>query len=124
MNFDVLKTKSVLYVEDEESIMRSFSTVLKKLFKDVYLASDGVEGLKLFKEHQDVDFVITDIRMPNMDGLEMAKEIKDISPNTPCLLTTAHGEYEYFLQAEEIGIYRYITKPLNITELMQTLADF
>lgn len=124
MNLQILKDRKVLYVEDDVLIMQSFTPVLNKLFETVFTAQNGLEGLELFKNNQDVDFVITDVRMPKMDGLEMSKQIKEISPNTPCILTTAHEEYDYFLKADEIGIYRYITKPLDIKDLISILTDF
>ena len=124
MNLEVLKDKKVLYVEDDEAIMRSFSKILKKIFGEVLTAMNGQDGLALFKESQNIDFVITDIKMPKMDGLAMSKEIKKISPDTPCILTTAHAEYDYFLQADEIGIYRYITKPLNVNDLLKAITEF
>jgi len=125
MDLEKLKKKNVLYVEDDEAIMNSFTKILKKVFGDVFTAVNGREGLELFqKNKENIDFVITDIKMPKMDGLEMAGEIKKIAPHIPCILTTAHAEYDYFLKADEIGIYRYITKPLNINELLQSVDDF
>jgi len=124
MNFDNLKDKKVLYVEDDESIMNSFSKILNKVFGEVLTAANGRDGLETFKENADIDFVITDIKMPKMDGLEMAGEIKKLNPDVPCILTTAHAEYDYFLKADEIGIYRYVTKPLNITELLTAVSEF
>ncbi len=124
MNFENLKTKRVLYVEDDEAIMNSFSKILNKVFGEVLTAMNGQDGLSMYKSNDNIDVVITDIKMPKMDGLEMAGEIKKISPDVPCILTTAHAEYDYFLQADEIGIYRYITKPLNITELLEAISEF
>ncbi len=123
MNFDNLKDKKVLYVEDDTAIMNSFSKILNKVFGEVLTAMNGRDGLELFKSNENIDFVITDIKMPKMDGLEMAGEIKKLSPDTPCILTTAHAEYDYFLKADAIGIYRYITKPLNITELLTIISE-
>jgi len=125
MDLEKLKKKNVLYVEDDEAIMNSFTKILKKVFADVLTAVNGKDGLELFKENiGNIDFVITDIKMPKMDGLEMAGEIKKIAPHIPCILTTAHAEYDYFLRADEIGIYRYITKPLNINELLKSIDEF
>jgi len=124
LNLKILKDKKVLYVEDDKSIMKSFTPILNKIFDTVLTATNGEEGLELFKKNQDVDFVITDIKMPRMDGLDMSGEIKKLSPDTPCILTTAHGEYDYFLRADEIGIYRYIQKPLDIQNLLEILAEF
>lgn len=125
-NIDIKKFKSekVLYVEDDEAIMHSFMRILNKLFGEVITATNGEEGLEAFKLNQDVSFVITDIKMPKMDGLDMCEEIKKINSDIPCILTTAHGEYDYFLRAEEIGIYRYIQKPLNINELLTALSNY
>jgi len=124
MNFDNLRDKVVLYVEDDVAIMNSFSKILKKVFSEVLTAENGMDGLEVFKANNHIDFVITDIKMPKMDGLEMAGEIKKLNPDIPCILTTAHAEYDYFLQADEIGIYRYITKPLNITDLLTAISEF
>ena len=124
MNIEHLKDKKVLYVEDDIAIMNSFSKILNKVFGEVKTAINGKEGLEVFKENQDVSFIITDIKMPKMDGLEMAKEIKAINPNIPCILTTAHGEYDYFLRADEIGVYRYIQKPINVNELLQSISEY
>ena len=124
MDISHLKKETVLYVEDDVAIMQSFSKILKKVFGDVKTAINGKEGLEVFKASKDISFVITDIKMPKMDGLEMAKEIKAISPNTPFILTTAHGEYDYFLRADEVGVYRYIQKPINVNELLQALSEY
>jgi len=124
MNIDQFKDKKVLYVEDDISIMKSFSTILNKIFGEVVTAQNGQEGIEVFKQNKDVSFIISDIKMPKMDGLDMLKEIKDIGTNSPFILTTAHGEYDYFLRADEIGVYRYIQKPININELVQALIEY
>ena len=59
-----------------------------------------------------------------MDGLEMFQEIKKLGKDVPCIVTTAHGEYDYFMQANEIGVYRYIQKPLDINELFEAVNDY
>jgi len=129
MNIEVLKetlkNQTVLYVEDDESIRKTFSKILQKVFGEVLTAENGKDGLELFKTSIDkVDYVITDIKMPIMDGLDMVKYIKDMNPDVPCILTTAHGEYDYFIRADEVGVYRYIQKPVNITELFEALSDY
>ena len=124
MNIEHLRKQKVLYVEDDTSVMNAFSKILNKVFGEVLTAVNGKEGLELFKENLNISFVITDIKMPKMDGLEMVKEIKTINPKVPCILTTAHGEYDYFLRADEIGIYRYIQKPINITELLKSISEY
>jgi YesN/AraC family two-component response regulator len=123
MNIQLLKDKKVLYVEDDQSIINSFIPIFKKIFKDVLTAKNGEDGYYLFKNNQDIDFVVTDIKMPRMNGLDMCHAIKQINPNIPCVITTAHAESEYLKKADEIGIYKYITKPLNVQDLIGALLD-
>lgn len=124
MNFDNLKTKNVLYVEDDTAVVDSFTKILNKVFGEVLIAKNGQEGLDLFIQNKhSIDFVIADIKMPKMDGLTMCDEIKKIEPLIPCIITTAHAEYEYLVKADEIGIYKYITKPLNITDLLSAISE-
>jgi len=124
LNLELFKTKNILYVEDDKLVIKSFLPILNKIFNSVLVSYNGLEGLKLFKENDNIDFVISDIKMPQMDGLEMCKHIKDINPDMPCIITTAHGELDYFMEADRIGIYRYIQKPLNINELFEAINDF
>ena len=124
MDLEFLKQQKVLYVEDDEAIMQTFSKILKKVFKEVVTANDGKEGVEAFKQHRDINYIISDIKMPNMDGLEMISEIKKIDNKVPCILTTAHGEYDYFVRADEVGVYRYIQKPININELFEAIDDY
>ena len=124
---DILKLKAlnVLYVEDDSEIQENFSKILRKVFSSVTVASNGQEGVEIFKENsENIDFIITDIKMPIMDGLEMFQEIKKLGKDVPCIVTTAHGEYDYFMQANEIGVYRYIQKPLDINELFEAVNDY
>lgn len=123
MDLEILKDKRILYVEDDEAIMKVFLPIFNKLFAAVFSANNGQDGLELFKSNDAIDFVVSDIQMPRMDGLEMCKEIKELNTSVPAILTSAHMEYEYFLKADEIGIYRYISKPLNLDELLQILVE-
>lgn len=124
MNLEVLKEKKVLYVEDDSSIVSSFSPILQKVFHSVYIGTNGVEGLSLFKIHNDIDFIISDIKMAKMDGLTMYSEIQKIRSGVPCIMTTAHGEDEYISKAKELGVYDYILKPLDIMKLLTTAIEY
>jgi len=124
-NIKQLKELNILYVEDDIAIQELFSKILKEVFAQVTIASDGQEGLELFiKNEYNYDYVISDIQMPKLDGLGMISEIKKIDSEVPCILTTAHGEFDYFMKANEIGVYRYIQKPLDINELFEAIHDF
>lgn len=115
-----LKEISCLYVEDENSIREPLSMLLTKYLKEVFVAENGEEGLKLFKENR-VDIVISDIRMPKMDGLEMSQKIKEIDSEVLIILVTAFSDIDYLKKAIEIGVEAYLTKPLELDKLFKKL---
>ncbi len=118
----LLKRLSVLLVEDDPSIRKFLEPILRRRVKTLYVAFDGEEGLRSFKSHNP-DIVITDIRMPKMDGIKMAEEIKKINPNTPIIILTAHSESDYLIKAIEIGIDKYLLKPIDIQDLLKALIQ-
>jgi diguanylate cyclase (GGDEF)-like protein len=118
-----LKDITVLYCEDEQSLRDVTSGILKSFTKKQFIAEDGAIGLELFNQYQDeIDLVITDVNMPNMSGLEMSKEIKDINPNIPIIVATAFSNSEYLLEAIDLGVDKYVLKPVNIKKLLDTMA--
>ncbi|WP_086244492.1 response regulator transcription factor [Campylobacter devanensis] len=118
---DILKNLTVLFVEDEEKIRTSIANVMEDVFKKVIVAGNGDEGLKKFKKYNP-DLVITDIIMPIMDGLEMAKEIKCISRFTPVMVLSAFSQKERLLSAIDVGIDKYLIKPIDIEELFDAIC--
>lgn len=112
---------SILYVEDEEIIRDSIKAFLSRKFERVYSAENGEEGLEIFKEKK-IDIVLTDVKMPKMSGLDMAKEIKEITPEVPIVLATAHTDYEIMLEAIDIGVEKYVPKPIDLTNLNSILT--
>jgi len=121
-NVSRLKDITVLYCEDEEYLRDVTQGILASFTKEQLIAEDGKVGLELFKENQNtIDLVITDVNMPNMNGLEMAKEIKAINPNIPIIVATAFSNSEYLLEAIELGVDKYVLKPINIKKLLDTM---
>ena len=112
---------AVLFVEDEETILDCMGIYFKRRFRDVYLAADGAEGLEKFREYRP-DLVVTDIEMPKLDGLEMSKEIRKISPDTPIILTTAYNEDAQVEEGKRIGISAYLLKPVDYADLDGVIA--
>lgn len=110
----------LLYVEDEDGIREQFVSIFSKLFEEVITAKNGENGLECFLHHKP-DLIISDIRMPIMDGLEMSRHIKQASPDTPIILTTAHSDGEFLMQAIEAGIDKYILKPVDKEKLISAL---
>jgi len=111
----------VLYVEDDQEIRELTAMLLEDFFYNIITASNGLEGIEKFKEHH-IDLVLTDINMPHMDGMTMAKEIKNIDPDIPILIFSAYNDSEYFLEAIKIGIEGYLVKPIDMEQLQQTLS--
>ncbi|MEA1953621.1 MAG: response regulator [Campylobacterota bacterium] len=103
---------TILYVEDEDGVREQLERFLKSMASEVSVAKDGDEGLKLYKEN-DFDIVISDINMPIMNGLEMAKEIKEIDASQHIVFTTAHSESSYFMEAIDMQVDGYILKPID-----------
>jgi len=113
---------SVMYVEDEVLIARSVVTMLESKIKDVYVALNGEAGLEIFKKHRP-QIVVTDIKMPVMDGLEMIEKIKGIEHATKFIVVSAYGETNYFIRAIELSVHGFILKPVDLNQLMEIIME-
>ncbi len=119
---NIAKDLIVLYVEDQDEIRTFTSSILSNFFKKVVTASNGQNGLNCFKKDK-FDLVITDIQMPKMTGLEMIKELKKIDKFIPVVITTAFNDEDYFLDSIELGVDRYVIKPLEPKKLSKALYE-
>ncbi len=117
-----LKTLTVLYVEDDEFTRAVFQEFLERLVGELLLAENGEQGLKAYHEHKP-QIIITDILMPVMGGLEMAAEIRKIDRAIPIIVTTAFDESGYLMKAIDIGIHKYIAKPVKGADLYDKLLE-
>ncbi len=108
--------KRVLFVEDEQSLRRVVEFQLREAGYEPLLAENGVGGYELFTETQP-DLVITDLAMPEMNGIELTRRIKAASPDTPVIVITAFGEIKTAVEAMKSGAEDYLTKPLDWDEL-------
>lgn len=115
-----LSALTVLFVEDEKGLRNALESAIGDEFSKFIVARDGDDGFKKFKKFKP-DIVITDIMMPICDGLEMAKEIKKLSKETPIIVLSAFSEKERLLKAIDVGIDKYLIKPIDPDELMLTL---
>lgn len=116
-----LSNLTILFVEDEEDLRNALESAIGDEFAKFITARDGDDGLKKFKKFKP-DIVITDIMMPVVDGLMMAKEIKNISKETPIIILSAFSEKERLLEAIDIGIDKYLIKPIDPDNLLKTIA--
>jgi diguanylate cyclase (GGDEF)-like protein len=122
MNKEILKNISVLYVEDEKDVREFTSKLLGSLLKKVYVAQDGLDGLKTFEENKDeIDLVISDINMPKLDGLSMCEAIKKINSEIPLVITSAHNDTSFLKKAIEIGVNNYAMKPIDLYQLIESI---
>ena len=116
------KVEKILFVEDEKNIQTELEEYLQQHCYQLLLADDGFQGLELYREHQP-DIVISDIRMPLMNGIEMCKEIRKINTKVPVVFTTAFSDVQFFQQAIELQVAGYILKPIDLDQLDQKLSD-
>ncbi|MBI4470034.1 MAG: sigma-54-dependent Fis family transcriptional regulator [Acidobacteria bacterium] len=113
-------TREILVVDDDSSVRRVLEYHLEEAGHGVLVAPDGGTGFDLFTGNR-IDLVITDIMMPEIDGLELLRRIKAMSPETAVIVITAHGSIENAVAAMKLGAYDYITKPFNREELLLTV---
>ncbi|KAF0220451.1 MAG: response regulator [Geobacteraceae bacterium] len=109
---------SILIVEDDKVTHEVLGLMIPKKFPDVtiYSSANGRMGVELFKEHAP-GIVITDIQMPDMDGIEMAGEIKAIKPDTKFIVVTAYGNTSYYEKFNKIGFHDFLSKPIEFNKL-------
>ena len=123
-NISILKNVTILYAEDEKDLREVTHQILKGFTKKQYVAQNGQEGLELFKAHEsEIDLIITDVNMPILNGLDMVKEIKKININIPIIVATAFSNKEYLLEAIDIGVDKYVLKPIDISKLLQVMSQ-
>jgi len=111
-----LKRLTVLFVEDEPEISEQITIFLKRLTGVTLVAANGKEGLEAWRDNHP-DIIVTDIRMPVMDGLAMISEIRESDRKTPILVLSAFEEINYLKRAIDAGVDKYLIKPVNGFEL-------
>ncbi|MDX9744259.1 MAG: response regulator transcription factor [Arcobacteraceae bacterium] len=122
MNGDllVLKNKTVLFAEDDKIMKEQITEVLEMLFKKVFLAEDGEKAYELYLRSTP-DIIISDIKMPNMNGLQLIEKIRQSDYETPVVLLTSFTEQDMLVHAVNLSIDGYIIKPLELKALISTI---
>jgi len=111
---------TVLYVEDDAATREEVAAILRRRVRELWVAGDGEQGLALFGERRP-DIVITDIRMPKLDGLGMTKAIRALDADVHIVVMSAHGDAEYLLDAINQGLEQYVLKPIETDKLLAAL---
>ena len=115
-----LSNLTLLYVEDDEIIRKNAVEYLSAFFKEVFQAQDGEMAIEIYNERKP-DIIITDIEMPRLSGLEMTKQIRKTDKTTPIIIATAFTDTSYLLEAVELQLIKYITKPITSKKMREAL---
>ena len=115
-----MKKKKILVVDDEQDVRETLESVLSKLDYDPIVAPGGKEALEMIRQNK-VDVVLSDLYMPEMDGIELLKRVKTENRNIVFLMITAHPTIETAVDAIKKGAYDYLTKPFHIDEVKMKL---
>lgn len=115
-----LKNYTILYVEDDINVQKNIAEYLNRLFKEVYVASDGKEGLALYNKHSP-DGMLLDVDIPFISGLELAKEIRKTDKKVSIIMLTAYAEQDKLLKATELKLIKYLVKPVDLNNFKEAL---
>jgi two-component system, NtrC family, response regulator AtoC len=108
--------KTILFVDDETEARKIFSEVLSDMGYDVIIEPDGLSALTVIRQGAPIDLVITDYRMPDMDGLDLVTTLRKVQPSLPIIMMTAHGDIENYFRSLSLGVFEYINKPIGKRE--------
>lgn len=121
-DLEILKDFTILYLEDNENLLKHTQEILSDFLKVVYAVSSSKEAWNVLeKEH--VDIIISDILLKDENGIDFLNELKSKHIDKPIILTTAHTDTKYFLDAIKLKVENYIVKPINIQELLDSIHD-
>ena len=109
--------KTILIIEDEKIMRITLEDFLKSKDFEVYATDRGLEGIEIFKR-EEIDCVITDVRLPDIDGLSVLKDVKNTKPHVPVIIITAFGTIQMAVSAMKMGAFDYITKPFSLDEFL------
>ena len=122
------KQMTILFVEDHDELRAETTDILKKFFKTIYSCSNGQEALNQYisyeKENSSTyDIILSDIRMPIMDGIDLTKNIYKINPEQIIIILSAYDDTKYLLSLINMGIEQFIKKPIDYQELLATFLN-
>lgn len=121
-NLEILKNFNILYLEDDEQLLKHTSDILEDFVANIYAVKTTIEAMNILLENR-VDVIISDILLENENGINFLKYIKGKNIQIPSILTTAHTDTNYLIEAIKLKVENYLVKPINIEELLDSLYD-
>ena len=121
-NLDILKNINILYLEDDENLLKHTSDILEDFVANIYGVKNTIDAMKILLEKK-VDVIISDILLENENGINFLKYIKSKDIQIPAILTTAHTDTNYLIESIKLKVENYLLKPINIDELLNSLYD-
>lgn len=103
---------NMIFLEDDLIIRNNYSLYLKKFFENVFETSSGIEALEIL-EKENIDFVIADIEMQTMNGLDFIKKVRNINKDIIVIIMSAYDKKEYLMEAIKLGLFEYLIKPIS-----------
>jgi len=116
--------KTIMIVEDEIVNQYFFEKSLKKTRANLFFVKNGFEAIKMIKENTEIDLVLMDVRLPGMDGIETATQIRQLYPELPIIIQTANVLPSVYESAFNCGCNEFIAKPINIATLLVILKKY
>ncbi|WP_457749467.1 response regulator transcription factor [Sulfurimonas sp.] len=119
------KDLKLLFAEDHDELREATTEILKTFFQEVDSVSNGEEAIELYTEKGSnyYDIVLTDIKMPKLNGVSLTEAIYSINPKQTIIVLSAHDESSYLLPLVNLGIERFVKKPIDYQELMEVLTN-
>jgi DNA-binding NtrC family response regulator len=118
----ILKEFTILYLEDDENLLKHTQEILSDFLHKVYAVKSSAEAWSVLEKER-VDVIVSDILLKDENGIDFLNDLKNKHIDKPIILTTAHTDTKYFLDAIKLKVENYIVKPINIQELLDTLHD-
>jgi DNA-binding response OmpR family regulator len=120
--YNNLKNKTILYIEDDEVVLKNISKLLGNYFSTIHIAMDGEKGYKQFINYQEeIDLLIVDIELPKINGIELIKKIRKLDAKIPIVVISAYTKTDYLLESVELNLDKYIVKPFTSKKLHKLL---
>lgn len=113
--------KTVLLVDDDAENLSTLGEILRRLDYEVLTRLDAREALSALRGGAEIDLVITDYRMPEMDGLEFIVQLHRVLPDIPVIMMTGYGEVEVYLKSRSLGVFEYMNKPVRMKDLSKVV---